>query len=297
MIFDVQRVGPVDRPADADDAGRHHVDLLPLARRHEAHPAPARLGPGVLRDGDGGVRPRRALPDAGLRDDRPRPRHEQLDGRPLPLPREAARPRQGAADEGGARGARREVPGVRPLQGRRRRRHPVPHAARLTDAPAAAYFTRGSGHNDAGHVHRGRPTTTSATWTAWRASSRPRSSCVPKPVVVRRQRARRSGVIAYGSTDFAVEEARDASCAREGLEIDYLRLRALPVHARDVRRSSPRTSASTSSSRTATGRCPTCCASRSATDAREAALHPPLRRLPARRRNGDRGRSRPGRRR
>ena len=29
VIVDVQRVGPVDRPADADDAGRHHLDLLP----------------------------------------------------------------------------------------------------------------------------------------------------------------------------------------------------------------------------------------------------------------------------
>jgi 2-oxoglutarate ferredoxin oxidoreductase subunit alpha len=35
------------------------------------------------------------------------------------------------------------------------------------------------------------------------------------------------GIIAYGSSDFAVEEAR-VLLARRGIEIDYLRLRALP---------------------------------------------------------------------
>ena len=83
---------------------------------------------------------------------------------------------------------RREAQGARrvgPLQGRRRRRHPVPHD---------------SGRRHAGVLHarlrpqrEGRstasgPTTTSRTWTGWRASSRPRASYVPKPVVDERDR-------------------------------------------------------------------------------------------------------------
>ena len=39
----------------------------------------------------------------------PRPRHEQLDGGPVPVSGQAPRPRQGPPDEGGARGARRQV--------------------------------------------------------------------------------------------------------------------------------------------------------------------------------------------
>ena len=49
---------------------------------------------------------------------------------------------------------------------------------------------------------------------------------VPKPAVSDGSGSR-VGVIAYGSSDFAVEEARTL-LARKGLKIDYLRLRALP---------------------------------------------------------------------
>ena len=50
-----------------------------VAWRHEADPADPGVGRRVLHDGDGRVRPRRALPDARLRDERSRPRHEHLD--------------------------------------------------------------------------------------------------------------------------------------------------------------------------------------------------------------------------
>jgi 2-oxoglutarate ferredoxin oxidoreductase subunit alpha len=49
---------------------------------------------------------------------------------------------------------------------------------------------------------------------------------VPKPVLSNGGGAK-VGVIAYGSSDFAVEEARTL-LARKGLPTDYLRLRALP---------------------------------------------------------------------
>ena len=64
----------VDRPAHAHGAGRHPLDRVPLARRHQAHPAAPGSAEECYEHGDGGVRPGRALPDAGLRDDRPRPR-------------------------------------------------------------------------------------------------------------------------------------------------------------------------------------------------------------------------------
>ena len=78
---------PVDGPADAHGAGRPALDGVPLARRHEAHHAVSGVRRGMLHDGDRGVRPRRAIPDAGVRDDRSRPGDEQLDGRRLPVSR------------------------------------------------------------------------------------------------------------------------------------------------------------------------------------------------------------------
>ena len=121
----------------------------------QPHPAPPGLGRGVLLAGDGRLRPRRALPDAGLPDDRPRPRDEQLDGRSRsPIPDKPL-------DRGKVLRTKEEleahiaqVQGVRALPRRGRRRHPVPHAARASSTtPAAAYFTRGSGHTDRAHVH------------------------------------------------------------------------------------------------------------------------------------------------
>ena len=112
----------VDRAADTHGAGRPAEHRVSLARRYQAHPDHPELGRRVLRDGDAGVRPVRAIPDADLRDDGPGPRHEQLDVERLRVPDQADRSRQGA-DAGDSEEARR----VGPLQGRGRRRHPVPH--------------------------------------------------------------------------------------------------------------------------------------------------------------------------
>ena len=115
----------VDGSADAHGAGRSAEHRVSLARRHQAHPADSALGRRVLRDGDGRVRPVRAVPDADLRDDGPGPRHEQLDVERLRVSDQADRSRQGA-DAGDSEEARR----VGPLQGRGRRRHRLPHASR-----------------------------------------------------------------------------------------------------------------------------------------------------------------------
>ena len=133
----------VDRSADAHGAGGHPLDGRAVARRHQAHHAHPELGRGVLRADDEGVRPGGAVPDAGVRDDRPRPRHEHLDGRLVHVSRQAARsrqaPRRGDAEDAGRLG---------PVRGRGRRRHRLAHRARRR--PARVYFNRGSGHNAKG---------------------------------------------------------------------------------------------------------------------------------------------------
>ena len=87
VVFDIQRVGTVHRAADAHGAGRPALRRAQLARRHAARHAAAVVGAGVLRDVDGGVRSGRAAPDDHLRHERPRSRHEHLDGASVPVPR------------------------------------------------------------------------------------------------------------------------------------------------------------------------------------------------------------------
>src|SRR5262245_28871067 len=95
------------------------------------------------------------------------------------------------------------------------------------DAPAAAYFTRGSGHTDrATYTERGDDYKNNMDRLARKFDTA--KAFVPKPVVsASNGSGTKIGVIAYGSSDFAVEEAR-ALLARKGLATDYLRLRALP---------------------------------------------------------------------
>ncbi len=93
-----------------------------------------------------------------------------------------------------------------------------------TPNPEAGFFTRGSGHDeDARYSERpevyqrvldriGRKHETARSW-------------VPAPVVDDAGNA--AGLIAFGSTHFAVVEARD-QLRESGVEVDYLRLRALP---------------------------------------------------------------------
>ena len=71
VIVDVQRVGPSTGSSDADDAGRHHParTTSPTATRGTSCCIPASVQE-CYEMAHGGVRPRRALPDAGLRDDR-----------------------------------------------------------------------------------------------------------------------------------------------------------------------------------------------------------------------------------
>ncbi|HYR45431.1 MAG TPA: 2-oxoacid:acceptor oxidoreductase subunit alpha, partial [Thermoanaerobaculia bacterium] len=96
----------------------------------------------------------------------------------------------------------------------------------LIDSPAAAYFTRGSGHSDrAAYTEKPEDYKNNMDRLARKFETARRY--VPGPVVSNGSAAA-IGVIAYGSSDFAVEEAR-VLLARRGLKTDYLRLRALPT--------------------------------------------------------------------
>ena len=137
---------PVDRDADAHAAGRHPA-RAPTPRT--ATPSTSCLFPANPAEcfylAVESVRPRRALPDAGLHAHRPRHRHERLGVPALHVGRRVrARPRQGP-HHGAARGDAEVLPLL--ARGRRRMsrraRSPASH-------PKGAFFTRGSGHNKLG---------------------------------------------------------------------------------------------------------------------------------------------------
>ncbi len=92
------------------------------------------------------------------------------------------------------------------------------------DNPAAAYFTRGSGHSDrAGYSER--PDDYKNNMDRLARKFETARLHVPKPVI--EGGGSRIGIVQYGSSDFAVQEAR-AILARKGIATDCLRLRALP---------------------------------------------------------------------
>jgi 2-oxoglutarate/2-oxoacid ferredoxin oxidoreductase subunit alpha len=92
--------------------------------------------------------------------------------------------------------------------------------------PKAAYFTRGSGHNDAaGYSERPEDYQKGMDRLARKFESS--RQLLPAPVAVRNQGAK-IGFLAYGSTDCALCESLDQIRQRFGLDADYLRLRAWP---------------------------------------------------------------------
>ncbi|HLU09156.1 MAG TPA: 2-oxoacid:acceptor oxidoreductase subunit alpha [Oceanobacillus sp.] len=95
-----------------------------------------------------------------------------------------------------------------------------------TDHPRAAYFTRGTGHNEkATYSERG------DDWVnnlgRLRKKLETARKLIPQPVVDY-DASKPIGIISYGSNDPAVKEARDLLAA-EGIQTNYLRIRALPL--------------------------------------------------------------------
>jgi 2-oxoglutarate ferredoxin oxidoreductase subunit alpha len=95
-----------------------------------------------------------------------------------------------------------------------------------TDHPLAAYFTRGSGHNEKAQYTE-RPDDYFNNMERLSKKFETARSLVPRPQVVQTGRAT-IGLIAFGTSDFATRESRDQLKKEYGLDTDYLRLRAYP---------------------------------------------------------------------
>ncbi len=97
-----------------------------------------------------------------------------------------------------------------------------------TNHDKAAYFTRGTGHTEtAGYSEK------SDNWQRnmdrlTRKFNTIREN-VPQPIIERSKNAS-AGIIAYGSSDAAVQEARHCLAEKHGMDTSYCRVRALPVN-------------------------------------------------------------------
>jgi 2-oxoglutarate ferredoxin oxidoreductase subunit alpha len=92
--------------------------------------------------------------------------------------------------------------------------------------PKGAYFTRGSGHNRYGAYTEDSDAyqdVLDRLLVKWQTAK----SLVPDAVLSRAGQPTKLGIVAYGSSDGAVIEARDR-LAERGIHADYLRIRALP---------------------------------------------------------------------
>ena len=95
-----------------------------------------------------------------------------------------------------------------------------------TDHPAAAYFTRGSGHDEqARYSERGDDF--ERNMERLNRKFETARSFVPRPELMGSGKAR-IGIIAYGTSHWAIIESRDQLRKEYNIETDYLRLRAYP---------------------------------------------------------------------
>jgi 2-oxoglutarate ferredoxin oxidoreductase subunit alpha len=95
-----------------------------------------------------------------------------------------------------------------------------------TDHPAAAYFTRGSGHNDQSSYSE-RPDDYENNMERLNRKFETARSFVPRPEVLKGANAK-IGIIAYGTSHWGIVESRDQLLNGYAIETDYLRLRAYP---------------------------------------------------------------------
>jgi 2-oxoglutarate ferredoxin oxidoreductase subunit alpha len=95
-----------------------------------------------------------------------------------------------------------------------------------TNHPAAAYFTRGSGHNDKSNYSE-RPDDYENNMERLNRKFESARSFVPRPEIAKGTNAK-IGIIAYGTSHWGIIESRDQLRNEYGIETDYLRLRAYP---------------------------------------------------------------------
>ncbi|MBL8209482.1 MAG: 2-oxoacid:acceptor oxidoreductase subunit alpha [Bryobacterales bacterium] len=95
-----------------------------------------------------------------------------------------------------------------------------------TAHPKAAYFTRGSGHNDkAAYTEREDDYVNNVDRLSRKFETM--RSWVPQPEVLVNEKAK-IGIICCGTSRYAVEESRDQIMREYGIETSYLRLKAYP---------------------------------------------------------------------
>ena len=96
-----------------------------------------------------------------------------------------------------------------------------------TPHEAAGYFTRGSGHDSSAHYTEGAEAY-AGNMDRLAKKLRVGQHLLPEPVIDDGAGSD-AGLIAFGSTEHAIREARDV-LAERGLPVDYLRVRSLPLH-------------------------------------------------------------------
>src|SRR5437660_2921298 len=95
-----------------------------------------------------------------------------------------------------------------------------------TPHPAAAYFARGSGHNEKA-LYSERADDFENNMERLNRKFETARSFVPRPEITRGQNAK-IGIIGYGTSHWGITESRDQLRDEYSIETDYLRLRAYP---------------------------------------------------------------------
>jgi 2-oxoglutarate ferredoxin oxidoreductase subunit alpha len=95
-----------------------------------------------------------------------------------------------------------------------------------TSHPAAAYFARGSGHNEKA-LYSERADDFENNMERLNRKFETARSFVPRPEITKGNNAK-IGIIGYGTSHWGITESRDQLREEYGIEIDYLRLRAYP---------------------------------------------------------------------
>jgi len=95
-----------------------------------------------------------------------------------------------------------------------------------TDHPSAAYFTRGSGHNEKA-LYTERPDDYENNMVRLARKFETARTLVPKPKLEGTGREA-IGIVAFGTTHWAIAEGRELLDRESGIATDYLRIRAYP---------------------------------------------------------------------
>ncbi|MGC2210652.1 MAG: 2-oxoacid:acceptor oxidoreductase subunit alpha [Candidatus Korobacteraceae bacterium] len=99
-----------------------------------------------------------------------------------------------------------------------------------TEHPNAAWFARGSGHNEQAQYSE-RPDDYFKNMNRLNRKWETARGLVPAPVLEHQEPEAKVGILAFGSSHWAVVESLDQLRAEQGIAADYLRLRAFPFSA------------------------------------------------------------------